>query len=253
MCEFYCWIKLRAEKGKFSRLASFYIWMVENTWGVPADNALIFLDILNDARIQSRRPDLIFQYQPLPRRGDDGQMIYRSYQIEIWEASVVMDNAINIVKRQKADKYNDLVDVLCRRFPESDVKFRAIVVGVMGTVPATMKHIFRELQPNAQTSWVIHQVVQTIGNHNHKVWIIRDQLHNRRQNFPNEAAGTWVPKCRWLQREYFKYCENLAQREEWEVQPREATAERPQLPNKIQTDRFYYRVLSNATRWASND
>ena len=140
-------------------------------------------------------------------------MIYRNHQIEIWETSVVMDNAINIAKRQKADKYNDLVDVLCRRFSESDAKFRAIVVGVMGTAPAMVKQIFRELQPKAQTSWVIHQIIQAIGNYNHKLWIIRDQLHNRRQNFPNEAAGAWVPKCRWLRRKYFKYCENLAQHE----------------------------------------
>ena len=49
VCKLYCWIKLRAEKDKFGRLASFQLWMAENTWGVPADNALIFPDILNDA------------------------------------------------------------------------------------------------------------------------------------------------------------------------------------------------------------
>ena len=79
-------------------------------------------------------------------------MIYRNHQIEVWEASVVMDNAIAIAKRQEADKYNDLIDVLCHRFPESDVKFRAMVVGVMGTIPATVKQILREIQPKAQTS-----------------------------------------------------------------------------------------------------
>lgn len=38
-------------------------------------------------------------------------------------------------------------------------------------------------------SWVIHQIVQAICNHNHKLWIVRDQLHNQQQNFPNEDWG----------------------------------------------------------------
>ena len=42
-----------------------------------------------------------------------------------------MDNAITIAKRQKSDKYNDLVNVLCRRFPDNDVRFRAMVMDVM--------------------------------------------------------------------------------------------------------------------------
>jgi hypothetical protein len=46
--------------------------MAENTWGIPADNALIFPDILNDAQIAGRRPDLIFQYQLMAKRDDDG-------------------------------------------------------------------------------------------------------------------------------------------------------------------------------------
>ena len=187
--------------------------MADNTWDVPAGNALIFPEILNDVQISSRRPDLIFQYKLLARRGEDGQMIRRIHQIEIWEVSVTMDNAIALTKRQNSDKYNELVDVLCRRFPHSDVRFRAMVVGVMGTICTSIKHAFREIQPQAQTSWVIHQIIQAIGNHNHKLWIVRNQLHNRRQNFPNEAAGTWVPKCQWFKREYFKYCENLIQRE----------------------------------------
>jgi hypothetical protein len=124
-----------------------------------------------------------------------------------------MDNAIALAKRQKTDKYNKLVDVLCRRFPHSDVRFRAMVVGVMGTIPTSIKQILREIQPQAQTSWMIYQIIQAIGNHNHKLWIVLDQLHNRRRNFPNEAAETWIPKCRWLRQEYFKYCENLRQRE----------------------------------------
>jgi hypothetical protein len=136
-------------------------------------------------------------------------MIYPNHQIEIWEASVVINNAIATAKKQKSDKYNDLVDVLCRRFPDSNVRFRAMIVGVTGMVPTSIKQTLCDIQPKAQTSRVIHPIIQTIGNHNHKLWIVRDQLHNRRQNFPNEEAGTWVPKCRWLRREYFKYCENL--------------------------------------------
>jgi hypothetical protein len=111
-----------------------------------------------------------------------------------------MDNAIALAKWKKTDKYNELVDVLCRRFPHSDVRFRTMVVGVMRTIPASIKQILLEIQPQAQMSWVIHQIIHAIGNHNHKLWIIRDQLYNRRRNFPNEAAGTWVPKCRWLRR-----------------------------------------------------
>ena len=141
VCEFNCWVKLRAEKDKLGRLDSFQIWMAENTWGVPAGNALKFLDILNDVQITSRRPDLIFQYQSPTRRGDDGSMIRRNHQIEIWEISVTMGNAIALAKRQKADKYNELVDVLCRRFSHSDVRFRAMVVGVMGTIPTSIKRI----------------------------------------------------------------------------------------------------------------
>ena len=70
-----------------------------------------------------------------------------------------MDNAITIAKRQKSDKYNDLVDVLCYRFPDSDVRFRAMVVGVMGTIPASIKQILRDIQPKAQTFRVIHQII----------------------------------------------------------------------------------------------
>ena len=221
--------------------------MADNMWGVPARNTLIFLDILNDARIPSRRPELIFQYQPPARQGDNGKMIRQNHQIEIWEISVTMDNEIVLAKRQKMEKYNELVDVLCHRFPHSDVRFRAMVIGVMGTIPTSIKQTFREIQPQAQTSWVIHQIIQAIGNHNYKLWIVRDQLHN--QNHPNEVVGTWVPKCRWLRREYFKYCENLIQREKLDVQPREPTAERPQLPNRTQIDRYYYKVLSNVARW----
>jgi hypothetical protein len=169
VCELYCWVKLRAEKGNLGRLNSFQIWMAENTWGVPAGNVLIFPDILNDAQITSQRPDLIFEYQPPARPGNDGQMIRRNHQIEIWEISVTMDNAIALAKRQKADKYNELVDVLCRRFPHSDVRFRAMIVGVIGTIPASIKQILREIQPQVQTSWVIHQIIQAIGNHNHKL------------------------------------------------------------------------------------
>ena len=52
-----------------------------------------------------------------------------------------MDNAIALIKRQKSDKYNELVDVLYRRFPHSDVRFRAMIVGVMGTIPTSIKHV----------------------------------------------------------------------------------------------------------------
>ena len=126
--------------------------MADNTWGVPTGNTLIFADISNGTRIPTRRSDLIFQYQPPARRGDDGQMISRNHQIEIWEISVTMDNEIALAKRQKADKYNELVDVLCRRFLHSDVQFCAMVVGVMGTIPTSIKQTLREIQPQAQTS-----------------------------------------------------------------------------------------------------
>ena len=86
-----------------------------------------------------------------------------------------MENAIATTKRQKLNKYNELVDVLCRKFPNSDVRFRAMVVGVMGMISASIKQVFRKIQPQAQTSWVIHQIIQAIGNHNHKLWIVRDQ------------------------------------------------------------------------------
>ena len=91
-----------------------------------------------------------------------------------------MENAIALAKRQKTDKYNELVDVLCRTFPHSDVQFRVMVVGVMRTILAAIKQILREIQPQAQTSWVIHQIIQAISNHNHKLRIVRDQLDNRR-------------------------------------------------------------------------
>ena len=97
-----------------------------------------------------------------------------------------MDNAIAAAKRQKSDKYNNLVEEICRRFPNSNVRFRAMVVGVMGTVPASIKQTLHDIQPKAQTSWVIHQIIQAIGNHNHKLQVTRDQMHNRRINFPNE-------------------------------------------------------------------
>ena len=83
VCEFYCWVKLRAEKRKRGRLDSFQIWMTENTLGVPAGNALIFPDILNDAQITSQRSNMIFQYQPLARRDGDGPIIRRKHQIKI--------------------------------------------------------------------------------------------------------------------------------------------------------------------------
>ena len=156
--------------------------MTNNTCGVPEDNNMIFPEILNDARITSRRPDLIFQYQSPPRRNNEGEMVWRNSQIDIREASVVMDNAIAMAKRQKSDKYNDLVDQICRRFPNSDVLFRAMVVGVMG---AAIKQTFRDIQPKAQTSWIIHQIIQAISNHNHKLWITRDQLYNMQPNFLN--------------------------------------------------------------------
>jgi hypothetical protein len=37
-----------AEKEKLGRLDAFQVWMANNTRGVPSDNALIFLDILED-------------------------------------------------------------------------------------------------------------------------------------------------------------------------------------------------------------
>lgn len=104
-----------------------------------------------------------------------------------------MHNAIATAKWKKSDKYNDLVDVLCRGLSDSDVRFRAMVVGVMKTVPTSSKQTLREIQPKAQTSWLIHQIYKAISNHNHKLWITWDQLHNGRQNFPNEdmGRGSW--------------------------------------------------------------
>lgn len=64
-------------EGNLGRLDAFQIWMAENTWGVPNDNAMILPEILEDARITSQRSDLIFKYQPPARRKDDGQMIYQ--------------------------------------------------------------------------------------------------------------------------------------------------------------------------------
>ena len=96
-------------------------------------------------------------------------MICRNHQIDIWDILVTMDNEIALAKRQKADKYNERVDVLCRRFPHSEVRFRAMVVGVMGTIPTSIKQTLREIKPHAQTSWVIHHIIQAIGNHNHKL------------------------------------------------------------------------------------
>lgn len=81
--KFYCWIKLRVENGKFGRLDGFQIWMVDNTWGVPAKNNLIFPEILIDECNTHRISDLIFQYQPAVRRGDEGELIRSSHQIKI--------------------------------------------------------------------------------------------------------------------------------------------------------------------------
>ena len=53
--------------------------------------------------------------------------------------------------QQKSDKYNDLVDVLYCQFPNSDVGFRTMVVGMMGIVPASIKQTLRDIQPKAQT------------------------------------------------------------------------------------------------------
>lgn len=64
----------------------------------------------------------------------------------------MMDNAIAMAKRQKLDKYNDLVNVLCRRFPDNDVKLCVIVGGIMGTVPISIKQMLRDIQPKTQTS-----------------------------------------------------------------------------------------------------
>ena len=69
---------------------------------------------------------------------------------------MVMDNAITTTKRQKTDKYNDLVDILCLRFLNIDVRFRAMVVGVMGTILASIKQTLCDIQPKTQTSCVIH-------------------------------------------------------------------------------------------------
>ena len=56
-----------------------------------------------------------------------------------------MDNAIANANRQKTNKYNELVDALCRRYLENDVRFRAMVLGVMITVPASIKQVLRDI------------------------------------------------------------------------------------------------------------
>lgn len=220
VCELYCWITLNAEKGRLGKLADFHIWMADNTWGLPTGNTLIFPDTLEDPTITHRKPDLIFKYQPKPTRGSQGEEIRRPPQVEIWEISVTMDNSINEARTQKMERYRELRERIQRAEVGSEVKLRAMVVGVMGTVPAQIRQTLREIYPKAQTSWVIHQTIQAIGNHNHKLWVVRDQLHNRKLNYPNERPGRWVPGCRWLRREYFKYCDNKEQREEWELRPR---------------------------------
>lgn len=55
----------------------------------------------------------------------------------------MMDNEIALAKQQKSDKYNELVDVLCSRFLHNDVRFRAMVVEVMGTISTSIKQILR--------------------------------------------------------------------------------------------------------------
>lgn len=37
--------------------------MADNTWGMPEDNMMIYEHVLGDAKIQHRRPDLMFAYQ----------------------------------------------------------------------------------------------------------------------------------------------------------------------------------------------
>lgn len=244
--ELYCWIKLRAEKGKLGNLANFQVWMADNSWGTPDMNQVIFPRILEDGSITHRRPDLIFQYKPADRRGGE---VNKPHQIEIWEVSVVMDNAIKKAQDQKTERYQELIGRIKEAYPESEVQFRPMVIGVMGTVPIEIRRALREIQAQAQTSWVIHQIIQAVGNHNHKLWVVRDQMHNRAMTHPNEEPGTWVPQCRWLRREFFKYCENLEQREEWEARPREEGQELPIKANRTQIDKYYFKVMSNVTKW----
>lgn len=124
---------------------------------------------------------------------------------------MVMDNAIEIAQRQKKDRYRALVNAIQVENPDSVVNFRPMRVGVMGTIPVAIQGTLKEIQAKAQTSWVINQMVQAIENHNHKLWVVRNQMHNRQQAYPDEMLGRWVPGCRWLQREFFQYCENLEQ------------------------------------------
>ena len=62
-----------------------------------------------------------------------------------------MDNAIVTANQQKSDKYIDLVDVLYCQFPNINVGFRTMVVGMMGIVPVSIKQTLRDIQPKAQT------------------------------------------------------------------------------------------------------
>lgn len=137
--ELYYLLKLKTENDKLGRLDVFQIWIAENPWGEPNDNALIFTEILEDVWIRSRRPDMIFGYQPPARQGDDEKMIYQNYKNEIWKVSIVMANAIANAKWQKMDKYNELVDALCRKYLQNDVRFCAMVLRVIGTVPASIE------------------------------------------------------------------------------------------------------------------
>lgn len=77
-------------------------------------------------------------------------------------------------------------------------------------------------------------------------------MHNRRQSHPHERPGSWAPECRWLRREFFKYCANLEQREEWERRPKEPGPELPRLMNRKRIDQYYFRVMSNVIKWTSN-
>jgi len=226
------------------RLVDFQVWMADNSWGTPTDNRVIFPEILEDRNLTHRRPDLIFQYKP-STRGE----AHRPHQIEIWEISVTMDNAIAKAKEQKEERYQELVNRIKEAHPQSEVQFRPMVIGVMGTVPVEIQRTLRAIQPKAQTSWVIHQIIQAVGNHNHKLWVVRDQIHNRERTHPNERRGIWVPQCRWLRREFFKYCESLEEREEWETRPSEDEPELPIRGNRDQIDRYYFKVMSNASKW----
>lgn len=97
--KFYCSVKVRAKKKKLGRQDSFQIWMVDYTWDAPCDNALIFLDLLENVWIIHRRPDLIFRYQSTTQHGGYGELIKQYYQIDIWKVSVVIDNAVVNVRR----------------------------------------------------------------------------------------------------------------------------------------------------------